>query len=293
MPAKSSKGLGKGLDALFGEDASASSNDFEYVPISKIEPRRDQPRTLFEQEPLEELAESIREHGVLQPLTVRVAGNGFFQIVAGERRWRAARLAGLTELPARVVTADDREATELALIENLQREDLNPIEEASGYRTLMEDFDLTQEETAKRMGKSRPYIANVVRLLALPETLADYVRSGALSAGSARALLAVKNEKTLLAAAAEVVNNGLSVRETERLVKRMTAAPSARAEKTDSPDFPAYQLEELERELTRTLGRRVKILSGRNKGKVEIEYYDNEDFDRLLQTLLSYSEGAR
>jgi ParB family chromosome partitioning protein len=293
MPAKGSKGLGKGLDALFGEDASASSNDFEYVPISKIEPRRDQPRALFEQAPLDELAESIREHGVLQPLTVRAAGNGFYQIVAGERRWRAARLAGLAELPARIVTADDRTATELALIENLQREDLNPIEEAAGYRTLMEDFSLTQEETAARMGKSRPHIANALRLLTLPERLADYVRSGALPAGSARALLAIKNEKTMLLAASEVINNGLSVRETERLVKRMTVGASARAKKADEPDFPAYHVEELERELTRTLGRRVKILSGRNKGKVEIEYYGNEDFDRLLQALLSYSEGAR
>ncbi|MDR3277565.1 MAG: ParB/RepB/Spo0J family partition protein [Oscillospiraceae bacterium] len=293
MPAKASKGLGKGLDALFGEGASSSSNDFEYVPISKIEPRSDQPRTLFEQAPLEELAESIREHGVLQPLTVRAAGNGFYQIIAGERRWRAARLAGLAELPARVVTADDRAATELALIENLQREDLNPLEEAAGYRVLMEDFTLTQEETAKRMGKSRPHIANALRLLALPERLADYVRSGALSAGSARALLAIKNEKSMLMAASEVINNGLSVRETERLVKRMTVGAPARAKKKDEPGLPAYHVEALEQELTRTMGRRVKIISGRNKGKVEIEYYDNEDFDRLLQALMSYSEGAR
>jgi ParB family chromosome partitioning protein len=290
MPAKSNKGLGKGLGELFGDAALPASNDFEYVQISKIEPRREQPRDIFDPEPLDELADSIREHGVLQPLTVRAVGDGFYQIIAGERRWRAARIAGLTELPARVVKADDRTATELALVENLQREDLNPIEEAAGYRALMTDFSLTQDDVARRMGKSRPHIANSLRLLSLPETLTQYVKSGQLASGSARALLAIKDETEMLRAAQEIIARGLNVREVERMVKKLSAESRPRPTR-DGTDI--NYLEELERELTRSLGRKVKIVSGRNKGKVEIEYYGNEDLELLLTSLAAMPGGAQ
>ena len=184
------KGLGAGLGALFGDDVGDDVvGDFTYIQIQRVEPRQEQPRTIFEQEKIDELAESIREHGILSPLTVRRVDGGYYQIVAGERRWRAARDAGLLEIPVRIVEADDKKALELALVENLQREDLSPIEEAQGYRSLMDEFGMTQEQVAKRMSKSRPAVANALRLLTLPETLIKLVGKGELSAGSARALL--------------------------------------------------------------------------------------------------------
>jgi len=288
---KSAKGLGTGLGALFGDAAGALPNDFEYLPIEKIEPRRDQPRTLFAQQPLEELAASIREHGVLSPLTVRPTGDGFYQIIAGERRWRASRLAGLAEVPARILAADDRTATELALIENLQREDLNVIEEALGYQALATDYDYTQEQIAARMGKSRPVVANALRLLALPSELVELLREGDLSASSARALAAIGDRDEMIAAARKVVDEGLSTRDAERLALSYGGKTKKDGELARLPKI-CYTAD-FEKSLSETLGRRVKIVGGtRKKGRIELEYYGDEDFTRLTELLLSFKEDA-
>lgn len=280
----SKKGLGTGLGALFGEAAvERTPSDFEYLPLQRIEPRQDQPRTLFEQEKIEELTESIREHGLLQPLMVRGVENGYYQIIAGERRWRAARAAGLTEVPARIVVADDKRALELAMVENLQREDLSPIEEARGYRVLMEEFGMTQEEVAQRVSRSRPSVANSLRLLTLPAELTELVLRGQLSAGSARAMLALKTEETMRAAARTAVNNGMSVREVEALVRRLDKAKSKILKKTGTDvDY----LLVAQNRLMEALGRRVIIRQGRGKGRIEIEFYDQEDFNTLFDELL-------
>ncbi|HHT16869.1 MAG TPA: ParB/RepB/Spo0J family partition protein, partial [Papillibacter sp.] len=223
------KGLGTGLGALFGSAAiDPMANDFVYLPIAKVEPRQGQPRTNFDEEALQELADSIREHGVLQPLTVRDLGGGFYQIIAGERRWRAARLAGLKEVPARVIEADELKATELAMVENLQREDLNPVEEALGYKTLVEEYGLTQEEVARRVGKTRPVVANAMRLLALPESVLKMLETGEISMGAARALLSLEDPEAIEQAAEEIVRLGLSVREVERLVKKVKSEKAER-----------------------------------------------------------------
>lgn len=278
------KGLGTGLGALFGDAAIESSpSDFEYLPLQRIEPRLEQPRTLFEQGRIDELADSIREHGVLSPLTVRSVGDGYYQIIAGERRWRAAREVGLTELPARIVVADDKKALELALVENLQREDLNPIEEARGFKSLMDEFDMTQEEVAQRVSKSRPAVANALRLLSLPSEIMDFVLRGNLSAGSARALLSLKNNEKMFSAAQLVVNNEMSVREVEALIKKID---KNRSKQTKQPNTELDYLLDAQERLTSSLGRRVMIKQGKGKGKIEIEYYTQEDFD-VLFTILS------
>ncbi|MDR0904929.1 MAG: ParB/RepB/Spo0J family partition protein [Oscillospiraceae bacterium] len=290
MATKDKKGLGTGLGALFGDAAGALPNDFEYLSITKIEPRRDQPRTIFAQEPLEELAASIREHGIVSPLTVRPMADGFYQIIAGERRWRAARLAGLSEVPARILSVDDRAAMELSLIENLQREDLNPIEEALGYQSLQRDFDLTQEEIAARMGKSRPVVANALRLLTLPQELMELVQAGELSTGSARALATIGYKEDMIAAAKKVVAEGLSTRQAEQLAKQLGGKLKKSGEPLRTPkvDYAA----EFEKSLSETLGRRVKITgASRKKGRIEMEYYGEEDFERLTQWLFAYKEN--
>jgi ParB family chromosome partitioning protein len=279
------KGLGMGLGALFGNAAIESiPNDFVYLPISKVEPRKDQPRNKFDDASLGELAESIREHGVLQPLTVRDIGSGYYQIIAGERRWRASRMAGLQEVPARVVEADDRKATELAMVENLQREDLNPVEEASGYKTLMADYGLTQEEVARRVGKSRPVVANALRLLALPANLLKKLETGDLSVGSARTLLALSSEEQMQAAAKAIAENNMTVRDAEKLVKTLKKEKPEKV-KSGKGGFVVNYVEEIENTLTKSLGRRVKIVEGKHKGRFEIEYYDQEDFERLYELL--------
>ena len=277
------RGLGTGLGALFGDAAiEPTPSDFEYLPIQRIEPRQDQPRTLFEQERIEELTDSIREHGVLSPLLVRNIGDGSYQIIAGERRWRAARAADLNELPARIVVADDKRALELAMVENLQREDLSPIEEARGYRALMEEFGMTQEEIAQRVSKSRPSVANTLRLLALPAELKELVLRGELTAGSARALLALKNDETMRSAARTAVAGGMSVREVEALVKKLDRDKNKRVKQRD---FDVQYLLDAQNRLTQALGRRVTIRQGRGRGKIEIEYYDQDDFNVLFDTL--------
>jgi len=279
----SKKGLGTGLGALFGEAAvEPTPSDFEYLPLHKIEPRREQPRTVFEQDRIDELADSIREHGVLSPLMVRSVGDGFYQIIAGERRWRAARAAGLSEAPVRVVVADDKRALELAMVENLQREDLSPIEEARGYRALMEEFDMTQEEVAQKVSKSRPSVANSLRLLTLPAELTELVLRGELSAGSARALLALKSEDTMRAAARLAVNNGMSVREVEALVRKLERANTKSARKTRAD---VNYLLVAQNTLMEALGRRVTIRQGKGRGRIEIEFYDQEDFNVLFDAL--------
>ncbi|MDR1217533.1 MAG: ParB/RepB/Spo0J family partition protein [Oscillospiraceae bacterium] len=291
MAAKGSgKGLGTGLGALLGEEA-VKPNDFTYIPIAKIDTNKDQPRTRFDKAALDELADSIREHGILQPLTVRGLGDGYYQIIAGERRWRAAMQIGLTELPVRVIEADDRKTAELSLVENLQREDLNAVEEARGYRTLISNFGVTQDEAAARVGKSRPAVANALRLLALPEDVLTLIESGELNAGAARALLPLKDGEVIRAAAREITDRGYSVREAEKLGKRLLRERSRPKREAEAPGgtYVNY-LEQVERSLSGKLGRRVQIKQGKNKGRVEIEYYDEDDFE-LLSAALAALEG--
>ena len=287
MATKAQKGLGKGLAAVLGDVSANVTNDFEYLLISKVEPRHDQPRVTFEPEPLEELAASVREHGVLSPITVRPVGDGFYQIIAGERRWRAARMAELNEIPARILNVDDKTAMELSLIENLQRENLNPIEEALGYRALGDDFGMTQEEVAQRIGKSRPAVTNSLRLLALPGEIVEMVRTGGLAPGSARALAAVKSESEMVKAAREVADKGLSTRDAEALARRLNKPEKVGSERIN-------YLEEYEENLSKALGRKVKITAtGRglaHKGHIEIQYYDDDDFERLYNGI--YSLGS-
>ena len=281
----SKKGLGKGLDALFDDGVvDNTARDFEYVHMQRIEPKQDQPRTVFEEERIGELADSIREHGVLSPLMVRSVEGGYYQIIAGERRWRAAREAGLDQVPVRIVVADDKTALELAMVENLQREDLSPIEEARGYKALMEEFDMTQDEIAQRVSKSRPSVANSLRLLSLPDELIELVLRKELSAGSARALLALKGEDRMRDAARTVMINDMSVREVEALVRKLNREKPNRSKQLN---IEVNYLLEAQNRLTTAMGRRVVIKQGRGKGKIELEYYDHEDFDNLFNILLT------
>ena len=278
------KGLGKGLGALMG-DVSLQSQEGGSVtlPLAQIQPGLDQPRKRFDQDSLAELADSIREHGILQPLTVRRLSSGYYQIIAGERRWRAAKLAGLTEVPALIIEADDRKVMELALIENLQREDLNPVEEALGYETLIREYGLTQDGVARRMGKSRPAVANALRLLTLPPKARALLEEGNLSAGHARAVLAAP-EKLRDTLAEQIVREGLSVRQAEQLAKKLAAKKPPKARPAADPQAALY-LRDAEKSLSGRLGRRVRILPGRKKGRVELEYYNEEDLEALLALL--------
>jgi len=283
------KGLGKGMGALFDipEEFSASDSPYQLLPLHKVEPNPDQPRRDFDEEELQALADSITTHGVIQPLTVRELPNGYYQIIAGERRWRAARLAGLADIPAVIIEADDKKTMELALIENLQRQDLNPVEEAMGYHTLMADYGLTQEETAARVGKSRPAVANALRLLSLPPQVLLMVRKGTLSAGHARAVLSLKSEKLQIEAAGKIANLGLSVRQAELLCKNMGKTPVVTQETiTLAVDYVA----ECEKALSKQLGRGVKIVNGKRKGRFELEFYGQEDLQVLLDALMKLSK---
>ncbi|MBQ0037733.1 MAG: ParB/RepB/Spo0J family partition protein [Clostridiales bacterium] len=281
--ASASKGLGKGLAALLGDDVMETQEEKNslYLPISQVESCSAQPRKQFDPDALADLADSIREHGIIQPLTVRKLQSGYYQIIAGERRWRAARMAGLSEVPAIVVEADDRKAMELAMIENLQREDLNPIEEAEGYHSLMTQYNLTQEETAQRVGKSRSVVANALRLLHLCEPVRAMVEDGRLSNGHARTILPLSPEMQESAATA-ILKGDLSVRQTELLVKKLTAESR---EKPTKPGISVNYAEEAAKELSSKLGRGCKIVSGRKKGRIELEYYDVDDLNNLLDAL--------
>ena len=278
------KGLGKGLSALLGDDVIAAKDERAsslLLPISQVESCSTQPRKSFDPEALSDLADSIRVHGIIQPLTVRKLQSGYYQIIAGERRWRAARMAGLTQVPAVVIEADDRKAMELAMIENLQREDLNPMEEAEGYRTLMEQYGLTQEETSQRVGKSRSAVANALRLLHLSDEVRVLVEEGKLSGGHARALVPLTAELQKKAAAV-IIKDDLSVRQTELLVKKLTAdKPQKPAKDAGSVDYAA----EAARELSERLGRPCRIVTGRKKGRLELEYYGVDDLNALLDAL--------
>ena len=277
------RGLGKGLGALLGESAMqpAPEGGALLLPLQKVEPNPDQPRRRFDEAALQELADSVRQHGIIQPLTVRKLPSGFYQIIAGERRWRAARMAGLREVPVTVIEADDKKAMELALIENLQRADLDPIEEAQGYQQLMQEYGMTQSAVADRVGKSRPAVANALRLLALSAPVLDMVASGAISAGHARAILTLPDENTQLAVAQRVQNLQLSVRQTELMCKNM----SKPSRKEPAPDPAVNYIAVCERDLSRSLGRGVKIRHGKRKGRLELEYYGEDDLQRLLDAL--------
>ena len=280
----SKKGLGKGLGALledFGTEA-AETSAYRTLPIYKVEPNPNQPRQDFDPEELEALADSIRIHGIIQPLTVREMPNGYYQIIAGERRWRAARLAEVSEVPAVVMEADDKKVMELALIENLQRQDLNPVEEAMGYHALMEEYGLTQEEAAKRVGKSRPAVANSLRLLGLCPPVLELVRKGELTAGHARAVLTLKPEKLQMEAAKKILSLSLSVRQAETLCKNLAKEPEPKKE----PDFAVDYVAECEKNLSKALGRGVKIVNGKRKGRFELEFYGEEDLQNLLDALM-------
>ena len=280
----SNKGLGKGLGALLGDfqEETAEKSPYQLLPIHKVEPNRNQPRQDFDEEELEALAESIRVHGVIQPLTVRELPSGYYQIIAGERRWRASRIAGLREIPAVIVEADDKKTMELALIENLQRQDLNAVEEALGYRSLMADYGLTQEDAANRVGKSRSAVANALRLLNLAPEVLEKVRCGDLSAGHARAVLSLKDEKKQVSAAQKIIALGLSVRQAELLCKNMSKEPKPEPKVTLAVDY----IGECEKQLSKRLGRGVKIINGKRKGKFELEFYGQDDLQTLLDTLL-------
>ena len=282
------KGLGRGLDALFVSDLDAPSKTSEQttketeIKITDIDPNKAQPRKLFFDDSLEELAESIRTHGILQPLALRRRENGRYQIIAGERRFRAAKRAGLTSVPAVIIEADDREVAELALIENLQREDLNPVEEAEGIKALLDEYSLTQEQAAERLGKSRSTLANALRLLALSPGALSYLREGKIERGHAKVLLALPSDKQEEAAAI-VYDNSLNVRQTEALVKRLSVTDSSPTpeKETVEVDYVAA----LERDLTKSLGRKVRVLHGKRRGKIELEYYGNDDLELLIKAL--------
>ena len=281
----SQKGLGKGLGALLGDFMEAPPEDSAYrmLPLHRVEPNPEQPRQDFDQEELEALAESIRQHGIIQPLTVRETGEGYYQIIAGERRWRAARMAELTEVPAIVIEADNKKAMELALIENLQRQDLNSVEEALGYQSLINEFGLTQEEAAARVGKSRPAVANALRLLSLDEKVLEMLRTGVITAGHAKAILMVKTGKKQLEAAQKIANLGLSVRQAELLCKNMSREPEKVKEETV---FQVDYVKECEKSLSKHLGRGVKIVNGKRKGRFELEFYGQDDLQNLLDALM-------
>jgi len=281
------KRLGTGLGALFGEAALKSDAvDCVYMPISKVEVGINQPREYFDEASLEELAKSISQHGIIQPLTVRKLSSGYYQIIAGERRWRAARMAGLDEIPVRIIEADDRKAMEIALIENLQREDLNPIEEAKGYKALIEEYGFTQEKAAERVGKSRPTITNAMRLLSLPDEIIKMVEEGSISSGHARALLALENDDEKLRVANMILTDGMSVRQTEHYIRKLLNSGKRKTGKKNAEESELEMyISDLENKLTTDLGRRIKIHNGVKKGRMEIEYYGNDDLETLINAL--------
>ena len=287
------KGLGRGIEALMGDTSLQTQEAGSiYLPISQVEPGLNQPRKNFDDEALEDLADSIREHGIIQPLTVRRLSSGYYQIIAGERRWRAAKKAGLREVPAVIIEADDRKVMEIGLIENLQREDLNPMEEAEGYQVLLTDFGMTQEEVARRMGKSRPAITNALRLTALPPEVRELLISGQLSAGHGRAVLMVEGTKAQIAFALLLVQEGLSVRQAESAAKTFTLEPK-KEKKAPAEDPNQIYIEEVEKSLSGRFGRKVTITAGRRKGRLELEFYDTDDLNALLDLLetVSFPKG--
>ena len=284
MAVKEKKGLGAGLDVLFGaNDFDETEGELLTLPISKVEPRKEQPREYFDEQALAELADSIAQYGLIQPITVRKLDSGYYQIIAGARRWRASRLAGLDEVPVRVIEADDRLTAELALVENLQREGLNPIEEAKGYRTLIEAHGLTQDEVAKSVGRSRPAVTNALRLLSLSPMVLEMVEKGELSAGHARALLTVSEADKQLDAANEVIRKSYSVRKTEQLASRLSK--EAKSEPSKATGISVDYAAEVSEQLSKLLGRRVKLTDGKKTGRIELEFYGADDREALINAL--------
>lgn len=285
--AGNSKGLGKGLGALMGDDMMDLHEEKNslLLPISQVESCAAQPRKLFDPDALADLADSIRQHGIIQPLTVRKLQSGYYQIIAGERRWRASRMAGLHEIPAIVLDVDEQTGYALALIENLQREDLNPMEEAEGYRRLIQELGLTQEQAAQRVGVSRPAVANALRLLNLPVSVGALLREKKLSAGHARALLPLETPERMEQAAAVILEQQLSVRQTEALVKQLLKAPRQAKEKA-----PDIYVRDLERSMSALTGHKITIRHGAKKGTLTIEYYGNDDLDAVCQALRSVQD---
>lgn len=284
-------GLGKGLDAIFIENDTNDTNSNVFLKISEIEPNRDQPRKDFNEEALRELADSIATHGVLQPLLVRPIAGGGYQLVAGERRWRASRMAGLSEVPVVIREMTDSEMTQLALIENLQREDLNSVEEALGYKSLMETYSFTQDEVARAVGKSRPAVANAMRLLNLPNEILEMLKDGEISAGHARALLGISDEEEMIKIAKSIVPQDLTVRDVERLAKKHSAEQKPKSEKVRLKRAPIY--DEVELSLNEHLSRKVKVFSEKeNKGTLEIEFYSEDDLIQLAKLLGREDEQA-
>lgn len=282
------RGLGKGLGALLGDISAPSdvetAGSVVELKLSQVEPNREQPRKIFDEDKLEALAASIQQHGVIQPIIVKEQANGYYQIIAGERRWRASRKAGRKTIPAIIRTYDELDSMQVALIENLQREDLNPIEEALGYKTLLETFSLTQEKVSAQVGKSRPAIANSLRLLSLPPAIQKMLEDRSLSSGHARAILSISPEDKQLLLAEKIIENGLNVRQAEALAKTMQRP---QAQKKQSEENPAlqHQLQEIQKRISDSLGTKVRILNGEKKGRIEIEYYGTEDLSRLLNLL--------
>ncbi len=283
--AKKIGGLGKGLSAIFSENDTEDKNEVVTLKISQIEPNRNQPRRTFDEDALQELALSISEHGVLQPILVRPMIYGGYQIVAGERRYRASRMAGLTEIPAIIRELTDSETMQIALIENLQRSDLTTLEEAMGYQTLMDEYDFSQEDVARIVGKSRSAVANTLRLLSLPDEVKDLLEQGKLSAGHARALLIVEDDKIAVDTARKIVSDGLSVRETEKLVKKTESAAPQKKKTSSVKKVTAYT--EVELALTTALGTKVTVTENKNKkgGTLNIEFYDPEELFALTHKL--------
>lgn len=285
--AKKLGGLGRGLDSLFADNSVDELNpSVNKLRIMEIEPNRDQPRKDFDEKSLSELAESIEQHGVLQPLVVRPLTNGGYQLVAGERRWRAARIAGLTEVPVVIKELTDEEVIEIAMIENLQREDLNPLEEALGYRYMMDELNITQEQAAEKVGKSRPAVANAIRLLRLPDEVQEMVKNNLISPGHARALLGFENQELIIQTAKRIVKEDLSVREVETLVKNSQKTPKVPKQKKRDKFFS-----EVELALVENLGRKVKIKeSKKDAGVLEIEFFDKDDLESLAMKLENYGK---
>ncbi len=285
--AKKLGGLGRGLDSLFADNSVEEINpSVNKLRIMEIEPNHDQPRKDFDEKSLSELAESIEQHGVLQPLVVRPLANGSYQLVAGERRWRAARIAGLTEVPVVIKELTDEEVIEIAMIENLQREDLNPLEEALGYRYMMDELNITQEQAAEKVGKSRPAVANALRLLKLPNEIQDMVKNNLISPGHARALLGFDSEDMIVQTAKMIIKEDLSVREVENLVKKSKKIPKVAKQQKRDKFFS-----EVEIALVENLGRKVKIKEAKqDAGVLEIEFFDKDDLEGLAMKLENYGK---
>lgn len=280
------KGTGRGWDAVFADNSIENTQDnVTKLRLSEIEPEPTQPRSIFNHEPLEELASSIATHGLLQPIIVRTGKNGYYRIVAGERRWRASKMAGLTEVPVVVIDVNDREAAELSLIENLQRENLNPIEEALAYKALIDEYNLTQMEISDRIGKSRVFVSNTMRLLDLPEETLEFVKKNELSAGHARALLGLRDRSLLNTIAKQIISKGLSVRATEELVRSINKKDTAVEKLTPPTDVEVDYIFDLEKRVTSQLGRQFKIHTKGKKKKIELEYSDENDLERIIKQL--------